>query len=101
MWLPVIVLMRNAQSAPNEGSLRVEDLPCLVGEGARVLANFILALLASRRRFVARLPDQGSERADQEGDFVPEFLELCQLAHGQGAPQVQIAGDRIEAAVDA
>ncbi len=30
-----------------------------------------------------------------------QLLELAQLAHGDGVPQVQVAGARVEAAVDA
>ena len=60
-----------------------------------------MRLQPPRGGLVARVADQRRERADQEDHFVPQLLELGQLAHRHGVAQVQVRLRRVEAAVDA
>src|SRR5690606_5918172 len=68
---------------------------------ARILFDLLWRKLLARLVDVRRVADQAGERADQERDLVPEILELAQLAHGDGVPQVQVRTARVVAAIDA
>jgi hypothetical protein len=50
---------------------------------------------------VRRIAQQAGVIADEERHFVPKFLELAQLAHGDGVPDMEIAGARVHAQIHA
>jgi hypothetical protein len=82
------------------GLILIQDLEGLFGVGAGILLH-LLGSAGAQFILIGRIADQRGVGADQEGHLVAQLLELAQLAHGDGVPQVQVAGARVVTTVDA
>ncbi len=79
----------------------VQDPERLLGVGAPVLADLLLHQLRTQRIFIRRIAHARGVIADQEDGGMAQFLELAQLAHGDGMAEVQIRRGGIVAGVHA
>ncbi len=85
----------------NDGALTIQDTESLLSVGAGIFFHLFLNEARAQNIFVGRIPDQRGVGANHKGHFVAQFLELAELAHGDGVAQMEVGFARIIAAINA
>ena len=83
------------------GLLAVQDLEHLRLVGAGVGLDLLRGQRRARGVASGRVPDHPGEVPDEEGDLVPELLELAHLVEQHRVPEMQVGGGGIKACLHA
>jgi len=83
------------------GFLRVKDAKGLLCISAGILCQLLGCTLRPGSVLIGWVTDQAGEIADKEDDMMAQLLELTELAHGDGVPQVYVRSGGVIAAIDA